>query len=705
MAKKRKITFIRVFLGAISLFVGVVIIGLLINMLSNPIEKELIKLWGESNHFFYLICILGIALILLLLTYLLENAEPKEVAPPPDLRTEFLKNLKQLYSDRLRAKMTGELQFEIKLNLRYTTRGTRPQTIDEQYIIKEEADAGDFDRLCHTYTDRLWRLLILGEPGAGKSILLLRLGLRLLERAERDPGFPIPVLLDLASWRYKKRTFDYWLEANLPYVGGSFAVSKEDAKQLVASQNLLLLLDGFDEIREEYRNPCFRKLLPWLDSVKNARPETYPEVIVCSRVLEYEAAEADAPVFASVMVQPLSPPDVDAALEPLIEKNFVTAKRLQAALKDSPPLYSALTSAFFVHTLLDLFEPAAPPRFQSDTPAALQREITEHYIAGELGKISAYPPEKAKKWLGWLAWKMKYLEGAVSFELSELQPWWTKRKYAYGLVLGLALGLILGLVIDLVFGLSIGLPVNLVNGLVLGLVGGLSFGLSFGLFKTRIYTIEIMMLDMNRLNWKIIRKNLIFSLVAGLVLGLVGGLAGGLAFGLAGGLIGGSAFSLVLGLVRDMSVYASFPKISDPYRRFLAPFWRDVWQLTFVAFITLGLGVYAAEHSYSGFLFGLVAGILASTTNSPIFRHACLRLALWLEKAIPRKLVTFLDAVSATGLLIKDGGKWRFRHQLIHDSLADWFEATHPEMLRKSDLEDREKKRAEAARPVEGAVE
>lgn len=78
---------------------------------------------------------------------------------------------------------------------------------------------------------------------------------------------------------------------------------------------------------------------------------------------------------------------------------------------------------------------------------------------------------------------------------------------------------------------------------------------------------------------------------------------------------------------------------------------------------------------------------------SPIFRHTAFRAALWLEKAAPLRLVTILDSVSKTGLLIKDGGQWRFRHQLILDSLAHQFEEQHPELLAKRELEEVKRRR------------
>ena len=52
------------------------------------------------------------------------------------------------------------------------------------------------------------RLVVLGEPGAGKSMLLLNLTLQLLDR--RVDGAPVPVLLPVAGWR-PDRPLDDWI--------------------------------------------------------------------------------------------------------------------------------------------------------------------------------------------------------------------------------------------------------------------------------------------------------------------------------------------------------------------------------------------------------------------------------------------------------------------------------------------------------------
>src|SRR5690606_41995712 len=105
-----------------------------------------------------------------------------------------------------------------------------------------------------------------------------------------------------------------------------------------------------------------------------------------------------------------------------------------------------------IYTLLDLQTDVPILKIQGTKPEAVRDEIIEMYIQAELKKIKKYPSEKAQKWLGWLAWKMKYRDGLVTFELTDLQPWWAKKKFTFGLVVALVYGLVGGLVYGLVCG-------------------------------------------------------------------------------------------------------------------------------------------------------------------------------------------------------------------------------------------------------------
>ena len=57
------------------------------------------------------------------------------------------------------------------------------------------------------------RLVVLGEPGAGKTMLMVRLVLDLLAR--RRPGGPVPFLASVASWNPSVQDLRGWLGAQL----------------------------------------------------------------------------------------------------------------------------------------------------------------------------------------------------------------------------------------------------------------------------------------------------------------------------------------------------------------------------------------------------------------------------------------------------------------------------------------------------------
>ena len=57
------------------------------------------------------------------------------------------------------------------------------------------------------------RLVVLGEPGAGKTMLMVRLVLDLLAR--RAAGGPVPFLASVASWNPADQDLRDWLAAQL----------------------------------------------------------------------------------------------------------------------------------------------------------------------------------------------------------------------------------------------------------------------------------------------------------------------------------------------------------------------------------------------------------------------------------------------------------------------------------------------------------
>jgi hypothetical protein len=144
-----------------------------------------------------------------------------------------------------------------------------------QTVLSEGTTVLDlFDRLGTGRT-----LLILGEPGAGKTITLLQLTRELIARAEQDMEHLIPVVFNLSTWSSKWHSLADWLVAEL---NTKYQVPKAIAQPWVTQQQLLLLLDGLDEVRAEYRDAC----VVALNQFQQAHGT---EMVVCSRIKDYES--------------------------------------------------------------------------------------------------------------------------------------------------------------------------------------------------------------------------------------------------------------------------------------------------------------------------------------------------------------------------------------------------------------------------------
>ena len=85
------------------------------------------------------------------------------------------------------------------------------------------------------------KLLVLGAPGSGKTILLLELANALLQEARDDKTKSVPVVLNLSSWSFGRRSLFDWLSDELKR---NYGVDKRLANDLIGSDSIIYLLDG-----------------------------------------------------------------------------------------------------------------------------------------------------------------------------------------------------------------------------------------------------------------------------------------------------------------------------------------------------------------------------------------------------------------------------------------------------------------------------
>ena len=126
------------------------------------------------------------------------------------------------------------------------------------------------------------RLLILGAPGSGKTTMMLELAKNLLARSLNYSDQPIPVILNLASWRDPNSEIFDWIisEINLKY-----HVAPSLAKDWVCENQILILLDGLDEVIPQKQQECALAINRWLSTDLS---QEAAGIVICCRDLEYE---------------------------------------------------------------------------------------------------------------------------------------------------------------------------------------------------------------------------------------------------------------------------------------------------------------------------------------------------------------------------------------------------------------------------------
>ena len=174
-------------------------------------------------------------------------------------------------------------------------------------------------------------LLILGAPGAGKTTLLLELARDLLDRAERDPAHPIPVVFNLSTWATRRQPLDRWLVDELR---DRYDVPRSIGRRWVDNEQVLPLLDGLDEVARAQRAACVEAINAFRDQ------HGLLPLAVCSRVADYEELGKQLRLQEAILVQPLTRAQVTAYLK----KAGRPLAGVRAALREDPQLWELLES-------------------------------------------------------------------------------------------------------------------------------------------------------------------------------------------------------------------------------------------------------------------------------------------------------------------------------------------------------------------------
>jgi hypothetical protein len=515
-------------------------------------------------------------------------------------------------------------------------------------------------------------LLILGAPGSGKTTLLLELARDLLTRADDDPAQPIPVVFPLATWSESRKPLVGWLRDELNF---RYDVPRAIAQEWVASDQVLPLLDGLDEVKAEHRAACVEAINAFRQS-RGLLP-----LVITSRTADYEALAKPLRLHGAILVRPLTRDQVNAYLTDL----GPAGEPVRAAIRDDPSLWDLLDSPLLLNIITVSYAgrtTASAPI--SGTLAERRDRLFALYVYQMLRRRAAerrYTPEQTVQWLSWLADQMAN-HGQTVFYLEQLQLDWLPHSQCP--VARLCGRLIFGLVFGLVFG-TFG-----------ALFGGLDVGLLFVLIFVLLSALgssseEVVCVEAVRWSWSESRHYMSSIPVSGVVSGLIGGLVslltGMMMFGVLVGvlvgllmivllfvLIGGLTFgrietraipnegiirsaknALLFGLVGGLGVGPVFGMcVGLVLGTGLKPSFR--------------LGVGPAFGLAFGLVFGLGMGLRAG--GEACLKHVVLRIWLIRNGSTPWNYVRFLDNAAERLLLRKVGGGYAFIHRMLLDYFA-----------------------------------
>jgi GTPase SAR1 family protein len=622
------------------------------------------------------------------------------------------------YEKRLLEYLRNEAQFGnalITLNLK-----TQPNLVlcrqlgDTKINPIFSKDLPSGTKILSVFKQEKGKLLILGEPGSGKSTILGELFQDLLNIAEVNLDYPIPVLFTLSSWREKLSIEDLMIEQlKLMYPNlGKYAST------LVKERRILPLLDGLDEVKSD-RELCVKAINQLL------RGESSPQyLVVSSRREEYEKVflgeweqeiselqdERRLHLNNAILLKTLT---VEQIQSYLISKNktelWITIQQDSELLNlVTIPLFLSLVQfilpdgEFSLDSWRNLTSSEARQQYLFDIfwDVATKRKLVGADLLEQGIKSKTYGKRKiptliqTEKWLAWLAKNLEQ-ESKTIFLIEQLQP--TRLENGFqkqGYLLIYAFITIIFSNLPLTFGLFFGGEIDFIVILVL-------YILLFLVATTTASKITVKLRP--KFSWKVLQVGARTAL--GYALFIVVWI--GLNFGITRGIIVALSSGLIIGIIGTVIFYAYLTFVSTDLEENVVVVrpnqgikrlrdstltWTAIGLLLGIVlpllFILRELASYMLKPGSSeegmllailfglGFLpdpitgagMGLLIGLLVGGLDS--LKHFALRCILCWTGKMPWNYAQFLDYCTERLFLQKVGGRYKFIHNLFQKYVA-----------------------------------
>src|SRR5829696_7528494 len=397
----------------------------------------------------------------IIVTYLLSRLQARSQEESPEAIKERVSQLEPALRKQVQSRSYGARRNLIEAPLRVLDLDITPRLgwVRDPRLLEPEPFSEQIadDNIVAAFESSKRRLLIVGEPGSGKSIAAYSL-IEYLAETEGVEG-RVPLLVNLSAWEAQE-TFEAFLVDYLCSSVGYEVHERAVARAFISSDGYDLILDGLDEIPLRLRAHFSERLDEF---VRGLAGEV--GVVVTCRTQEYEelldARFTGLGLVQAVEILPLSSEQLDSAFvelakrdkdwETFLSQRDLTAyKRVRHLLSNPLFLNLAVVGHLSPEQLLD----------STTTEQVLRDFVLDSYLDSTLADQGPYDPQDARRYLSWIA---RFLNGAevspfglkttdpTVFDLADLTPPEPPRRYrlfealVYGLLFALVFGLLGGL--------------------------------------------------------------------------------------------------------------------------------------------------------------------------------------------------------------------------------------------------------------------
>lgn len=511
-------------------------------------------------------------------------------------------------------------------------------------------------------------LIIVGEPGSGKTTELLELASQAIAIARKDSWQPIPVVFNLSTWKPALNFHDwlmkeFWERYRIPSQTGNYWVNTNE---------ILLLLDGFDEVKQEYQNQCAQSINDFLQ-------QQIVSIAICCRKDEFERLKTQIKIQGVLRIKPLTREQTINFLRKAGEKFVDIYNKIE---RDSDPAYlNFIHTPLFISILILAYKNATVQQIETLVNSSDYRKQLFDFYINQMFKRRGKPKytiEQTNRWLKSLANNMIKNDNSV-FYIQNIQQNWLENKMQINLFM-----LTKNVIILLIFLLGLGLIPELFPELISKYLFVPILVLIFNLSPYPfVFKDEFESKQKWLWSWSKFVFNFFAGLIWGGITGLIFGVILGVLFGKNVGVISGIGAGLgltisewlnntlrVLLVTRENQITSNPSKLLQRSLVKSLLFWF-IFELSAILFIRLSGRINGDV--FVGVILWLSIGLIYDIIvgGGFLINHFLLRMQLHLTNSTPLRLIPFLDFATERVLLRKVGGGYIFIHRMVMEHFAE----------------------------------